>query len=61
MPRIARLLLVAGVTAALLQPVPAAGQDLDDLKDEVVGMVEENAKMVQEIIDMLYSFGELGM
>ena len=38
-----------------------AAQDLDDLKEEAVEKVEANAKMVQEIVDMLFSFGELGM
>ena len=33
---------------------------LEGLKDEVLRMVEEDAKMVQEIVDMLFSFGELG-
>lgn len=33
---------------------------LDDLKDEVLQMVEADAEMVQEIVDMLFSFGELG-
>ena len=28
---------------------------------KVLGMVEDDAKMVQEIVDMLFSFGELGM
>ena len=34
---------------------------LDDFKNEVLELVEARAKMVQEIVDMLYSFGELGM
>ena len=33
---------------------------LQGLKDEALQMVEEDAKMVQEIVDMLFSFGELG-
>jgi aminobenzoyl-glutamate utilization protein B len=33
---------------------------LDDLKDEVLQMVEADADQVQEIVDMLFSFGELG-
>ena len=42
-------------------PSSAHAQDLDDLKDEVLGMVEARSKQVQEIVDMLFSFGELGM
>jgi aminobenzoyl-glutamate utilization protein B len=33
---------------------------LDDLKEEALEMVEARAKQVQEIVDMLFSFGELG-
>ena len=33
---------------------------MQGLKDEALQMVEEDAKMVQEIVDMLFSFGELG-
>ena len=59
-----RSLLVA---LALLLGGPAlldaqrADPRLEDFKDEVVALVEARSKMVQEIIDMLYSFGELGM
>ncbi len=42
-------------------PLAASAQDLDDLKEEALEMVDANSKMVQEIVDMLYSFGELGM
>ena len=49
----------AAALLALAQPVSA--QDLDDLKDEALEMVDARSKMVQEIIDMLFSFGELGM
>ena len=54
----------AGVLALALltiAPQPGQAQDLDDLKDEVLGMVEARSKQVQEIVDMLFSFGELGM
>ena len=59
-----RPLAATGVLAlALLALTPPASQaqDLDDLKDEVLGMVEGRSKQVQEIVDMLFSFGELGM
>ncbi|HIF23554.1 MAG TPA: hypothetical protein EYQ27_17010, partial [Gemmatimonadetes bacterium] len=38
-----------------------ADSRLESLKGEVLQMVEDDAKMVQEIVDMLFSFGELGM
>jgi aminobenzoyl-glutamate utilization protein B len=37
-----------------------ADSRLDDLKEEVLEMVEGRAKQVQEIVDMQFSFGELG-
>jgi aminobenzoyl-glutamate utilization protein B len=51
--------------AALFLVAPAALQAqadprLSDLKDEVLQMVEADAGQVQEIVDMLFSFGELG-
>ncbi len=62
-PRLHRVLPTL-VAAALLTPSVARAQAdprLDDLKDEVLEMVQADAKMVQEIVDMLFSFGELGM
>jgi len=53
------------VSASLLALValPASGQDarLERLKTEAVGKVEARAKLVQEIIDQVFSYGELGM
>ncbi len=49
----ALLMLPAAVSAQ-------ADRRLADLKDEVLEMVEADAKQVQEIVDMLFSFGELG-
>jgi len=49
--------------AALTSPGSIQAQTdarLDGLKDEVLEMVEADGKMVQEIVDMLFSFGELG-
>jgi aminobenzoyl-glutamate utilization protein B len=50
---------------ALLLAAPALGAQadprLDDLKERAREGVQERAKLVQEIIDHLYSFGELGM
>lgn len=36
------------------------GQDLDALKKEAMAGVDARRKMVQEIVDMVFSFGELG-
>jgi len=53
--------LVALLGLLVAAPASVRAQDLDDLKAEAVERVEANADMVQEIIDMLFSFGELGM
>ena len=60
-PTAFRVAPLALFVALLVTPPALAGQDLDDLKDEVLEMVEGRSKMVQEIVDMLFSFGELGM
>jgi aminobenzoyl-glutamate utilization protein B len=60
MRRASALTLSLAALGLALAPAVEA-QDLDDLKEEAVEMVEANAKLVQEIIDHLYSFGELGM
>ena len=55
----------ATFAAALLIPVPLVAQDtdarLEALKTEALALVEGRAKLVQEIVDHLFSFGELGM
>lgn len=62
---IARRVLAPILTLALLAPGALSAQvddaRLEALKAEAQQNVQDNAKMVQEIIDMLYSFGELGM
>ena len=64
MPRaLARRFFTAALALALAAPSLAAQQvdpRLDRLKDEAIQKVQDNAKMVQEIVDMLFSFGELG-
>jgi aminobenzoyl-glutamate utilization protein B len=56
----AALALAVGLT---LVPDLSAQADprLEALKDEAQEMVQDRAKLVQEIIDHLFSFGELGM
>ena len=61
-----RSLTAAAFTVfAFLGAAPAleaqADPRLDDLKERAREGVQERAKLVQEIIDHLYSFGELGM
>ncbi len=47
---------------ALFPCVPLSGQDLEDLKEEVLEEVAspELRKLSQEMVDMIYSFSELG-
>ncbi|MBT8403959.1 MAG: amidohydrolase, partial [Gemmatimonadetes bacterium] len=65
MRRLTLTLVLTLLTLPLLAPAPARAQvdedRLEELKVEAQAMVQDNAKMVQEIIDMLFSFGELGM
>ena len=51
------------VAMGLLPRVGAAQADarLESLKREALDMVEARSKLIQEIIDQLFSFGELGM
>lgn len=58
------LRLACALTGLTLLPQVAVSQAdprLDSLKEEAIGMVEARSKLVQEIIDQLFSFGELGM
>ena len=58
LPRPARAALVAALFPAALE----AQQDrLETFKVEALRGVEARAELVQEIVDMLFSFGELGM
>src|SRR5678816_2024395 len=52
-------LLVAPLATASSQAA-VADPRLDRLKTEALNAVEGRSKMVQEIVDMLFSFGELG-
>lgn len=59
---IAALLVCAAplISVSVSAQTPAADPRLSALKTEVLTMVEGDAKRVQEIVDMLFSFGELG-
>lgn len=56
---------VAATISATMIPGSASAQNpdprLEDLKNEALTLVEGRAKQVQEIVDHLFSFGELGM
>lgn len=61
---------LAALTCLLALAAPAAAQNrsaarpdprLESLKTEAVTKIEQRAKLVQEIIDQVFSFGELGM
>jgi aminobenzoyl-glutamate utilization protein B len=56
-------IITAAAIVSVLPTIGVAQADprLDDLKSEALQMVEGRAKLVQEIIDHLFSFGELGM
>ena len=51
------LLMAFSATRALAQTTPR----LDDMKKEAVRGVDEMAKLAQEMVDSVFSFGELGM
>jgi len=60
--RLRSLSLVAALAVALTSPVRAESQTLDALKEEVQAEVAspELQKLSQEMVDMIYSFSELG-
>ena len=61
-PSSAPALLAQGATVPTAAAAPAAPVDprLEKLKAEALQMVESRSKQVQEIVDMLFSFQELG-
>ncbi|MGQ0646865.1 MAG: amidohydrolase [Gemmatimonadaceae bacterium] len=58
---IAAIALPSAITAQATPAAPKPDPRLEKLKIEALAKVESRAKMVQEIVDMLFSFGELGM
>ena len=59
------MMAVLALPAVAQQPAPAATQRpadprLEKLKAEALTKVDAKAKMIQEIVDMVFSFGELG-
>ena len=60
-PLLTAVLLVTPVMASAQAATAAADPRLERLKTEALTAVEGRAKMVQEIVDMLFSFGELGL
>src|SRR5687767_15670083 len=58
---LALALLATPIRGSTAQTVGQADPRLEKLKAEALTAVEGKAKMVQEIVDMVFSFGELGM
>jgi aminobenzoyl-glutamate utilization protein B len=63
MRRVSSPVAVVATALGLLPQVAAAQADprLESVKEEALEMVQERSKLVQEIVDQLFSFGELGM
>jgi aminobenzoyl-glutamate utilization protein B len=64
MPSRTLYLSLAAIAFLCAAPLPSSAQAdprLESLKEEALEMVQARAKMVQEIVDMQFSFGELGM
>ena len=64
-PSVSLLALVSLLAVGLMVTPRLSAQEVDsrleDLKEEVLEKVQGQAKLVQEIVDHLFSFGELGM
>ena len=56
-----RIATVAGILCLPLTSTMAQDARLERLKAEAATKIEARAKLVQEIIDQVFSFGELGM
>src|SRR5688572_18157572 len=54
------VLSVAAAATVGAQNTPSAGDRLDTLKTEVAAKVDARAKLAQEMVDSVFSFGELG-
>ena len=63
MRRVLSSFVVVATAFSLLPQAALAQADprLESLKEEALELVQERSKTVQEIIDHLFSFGELGM
>ena len=59
--RTGKLIMIPWIVLALVVPALAQADDrLDGLKRDAVTEVEGNAKLTQEMVDMIYSNSELG-
>ena len=56
-----QVIRAASLMAIVASPLYAQDARLERLKAEAATKVEARAKLVQEIIDQVFSFGELGM
>ena len=55
-----RKVITALVFAAMSQAPFSFGQDSDALKDELAANIDGRAKLVQEMVDSIFSFAEPG-
>jgi aminobenzoyl-glutamate utilization protein B len=55
-----RMFLSAVTLASALCSATVIAQDVEDLKWSATGMIDENAKLVQEMVDSIFSFAEPG-
>lgn len=60
MPKLRALILGVCLLGFLSAPAVTKGQSIEDLREEVRQEVVSLAKLSQEIVDMVYSFSELG-
>ena len=55
-----RLLLAAVILASMAQTPSSLAQDIDALKTELESNIDDRAKLVQEMVDSIFSFAEPG-
>src|SRR5215475_2351869 len=61
MKRIALCVLALSIAWAIVQSTRAQeSKTLDDLKREAVAEVDKSQKLIQEMVDSIFSFAELG-
>jgi aminobenzoyl-glutamate utilization protein B len=53
-------LFVAAMLASVIAAASASAQDISNLKEQAAAMIDDNAKLVQEMVDSIFSFAEPG-
>ena len=59
--RISRALIAASLALASIATAQAPTQPPDPLKAEIIRAIDGRAKLAQQMVDQVFSFGELGM